>query len=192
MSNAKSRNAREASAIVEMFQKNESRLKRFLRRFTRNRDDIEDICQETIVRAIEAEKCREIREPEAYLFGVAKNIVRKHLDEESRKLADFIEDFTPEEYISSETLVEEVIDERQKMLWFSEAVATLPRQCQRVFLMKKVYGYSHKDIAGELGISISTVEKHVAAGLKRCSEYLQKKSEPMRSDQSSVGKSRGT
>jgi DNA-directed RNA polymerase specialized sigma24 family protein len=41
--------------------------------------------------------------------------------------------------------------------------------------MKKAYGYSHKEIAAQLGISTSTVEKHVAAGLKRCSEYMQKK-----------------
>ncbi len=33
--------------------------------------------------------------------------------------------------------------------------------------MKKVYGYSMKEIASKLDISPSTVEKHVAAGLKR-------------------------
>lgn len=167
-----------ASPVFKMFQKNESLLRKFLRRFTSNRHDIEDICQETILRAIEAEKSRTIEEPRAFLFGVAKNVVRKQLDKQSRALVDFIEDFTPEEYISNEPLTEDILDERQKMLWFAEAVTTLPGQCQRVFMMKKVHGYSHKEIAGRLHISISTVEKHVATGLKRCNDYLQKKLEP--------------
>jgi RNA polymerase sigma-70 factor (ECF subfamily) len=166
------------SPVFAMFRENETLLKKFLRRFANSRHDIEDICQETILRAIDAEKSRAIQEPRAFLFGVAKNIVRKQLDKRSRTLIDFIEDFTPEEYISNEPTIEDTLDERQKMLWFAEAVATLPGQCQRVFMMKKVHGYSHKEIADQLDISISTVEKHVATGLKRCSEYMQKKMEP--------------
>lgn len=165
------------SAVFAAFRENESILKRFLRRFTSSVHDIDDICQETILRALEAEKSRDIREPRAFLFGVTRNIVRKKLDRESRSVIDFIADFTPQEYLSDEPSVEESIDSRERMLLFMEAVATLPGQCQRVFVLKKVYGYSHKEIAGALGISISTVEKHVAAGLKRSSDYMQWKAE---------------
>ena len=55
---------------------------------------------------------------------------------------------------------------------FCRAVASLPAQCRKAFLMRKVYGMSHKDVAEQLGISISTVEKHVASGLLRCSTHL--------------------
>lgn len=65
--------------IFGAFQECEVVLKRFLRRFTSNKHDIEDICQETILRALEAEKSRVIDEPRAFLFGVSKNIVRKRL-----------------------------------------------------------------------------------------------------------------
>lgn len=40
---------------------------------------------------------------------------------------------------------------------------------------EKVYGYSHNEIASRLGISISTTEKHVATGLKRCNSYINNK-----------------
>jgi RNA polymerase sigma factor (sigma-70 family) len=165
----------DSSPVFKMFQENETILKRFLRRFMSNFHDVEDICQETILRALEAEKSREINEPRAFLFGVTKNIVRKKLDKESRTVIDFIEDFTPQEYLAEEPGVEETIDSRRQMQIFTAAVATLPQQCQRVFVMKKVYGYSHKEIAKQLGISISTVEKHVATGLKRCGDYMDKK-----------------
>lgn len=170
----KSDGSNDISPVSSMFQENESILKKFLRRFVSNYHDIEDICQETILRALEAEKSRDILEPRAYLFGITKNIVRKKLDKESKSIIDFIEDFMPQEYRTNEPSIEECVDARQQMLIFVEAVATLPKQCQKVFTLKKVYGYSHKEIARKLGISTSTVEKHVATGLKRCDDYMKK------------------
>ena len=158
-----------------MFQEQETILRKFLRRFMSNFHDIEDICQETILRALEAEKSRDIQDPRAFLFGVTKNIVRRKLDKESKAIIDFIADITLQEYITNEPPVEECLDSRRQMLVFTEAVAMLPQQCRRVFILKKVYGYSHKEIARQLGISTSTVEKHVATGLKRCSDYMLKK-----------------
>jgi RNA polymerase sigma-70 factor (ECF subfamily) len=38
--------------------------------------------------------------------------------------------------------------------------------------MRKVYGYSHSEIAEELNMSVSTVEKHLANGLRRCNAYM--------------------
>lgn len=169
---SKDRQTREASRVFGVFQENESVLKRFLRRFTSSQQDVEDICQETVLRALEAEKSRQIREPRAFLFGVARNIVRKDLDKKSRALVDFVEDFASQEYAADEPSIEDCLDARQRMILFGQAVATLPGQCQRVFLMKKVHGYSHKEIARKLDISVSTVEKHASSGLKRCSDYM--------------------
>ena len=48
----------------------------------------------------------------------------------------------------------------------------LPVQARRVFVLKKVYGYSQREIAEELGLAQSTVEKHVALAVRRCAEYM--------------------
>ena len=146
----------------------------FVRRFFASNFDIEDICQETVTRALEAEKNRQIEDPGAFLFGVARNVVRKRLDKKSRSLIDFVDDFSADYYEADQPSIENRVDEQQRMLLFASAVETLPRQCQRVFVLKKVYGYSHKEIAAKLEISVSTVEKHVAAGLKRCMDQMEK------------------
>ncbi len=161
------------SRIFNVFLDNEVMIKRFLRRYSSNSHDIEDISQETILRALHAEKNRDIHQPKAFLFGVAKNIARKSLENKSRSLIDFIEDFGEKEYLSDEPSIDEHLDGRRKILVFWEAVSELPPQCQKVFVLKKVLGYSHKEIAKALGISTSTVEKHVATGLKRCSKYME-------------------
>jgi len=46
----------------------------------------------------------------------------------------------------------------------SEAVGSLPEQCRRVFVLKKVYGLSQEEVAARVGIAESTVEKHIAKG----------------------------
>jgi DNA-directed RNA polymerase specialized sigma24 family protein len=48
----------------------------------------------------------------------------------------------------------------------------LPLQCRRAFLLKKAYGLSRKEIASYMGITESTVQKHVAKGVMLCAEYL--------------------
>ena len=171
--NSKRRVALFDSRIFNVFLENEVIIKRFLRRYSSNSHDIDDISQETILRALHAEQNREIHEPRAFLFGVAKNIARKSLEKKARSLIDFIEDFGEKEYLSNEPSIDEQFDSRRKMLVFWEAVSGLPPQCQKVFVLKKVHGYSHKEIAKNLEISISTVEKHAATGLKRCSEYME-------------------
>ena len=48
----------------------------------------------------------------------------------------------------------------------------LPPLCRRVFVLRKVYRLSHDEISEVLGVSHSTIEKHVAKGLIRCRDYL--------------------
>ena len=39
-------------------------------------------------------------------------------------------------------------------------------------MLRKVYGFSQRKVARQLAIAESTVEKHVALGLRRCSERM--------------------
>ncbi|MFA7555808.1 MAG: sigma factor [Spongiibacteraceae bacterium] len=50
------REERKISEVFRVFVEKETILKKFLRRYTSNFHDIEDICQETILRALQVEK----------------------------------------------------------------------------------------------------------------------------------------
>jgi len=47
-----------------------------------------------------------------------------------------------------------------------KAVKELPTQCSRIFKMNRFEGYSNKEIAGKLDISIRTVETQISKALK--------------------------
>ncbi len=97
------------ASIVNAFRSSENRLRAFVRRLVVNDSDVDDICQETVLRALEAEKQRTIDSPEAFLFGVARNVVRKQLAKQSRSVIDLVDGLAPDEYaadIDNDTLLD--------------------------------------------------------------------------------------
>lgn len=136
--------------------------------------DIEDIVQETFIRCFEAASQRTIRHPQSFMLRTARNLALNHVTRAEHRLTDQVGDFSALDVYSSRDSVEANVGARQKFLLFCRAVRTLPLQCRRAFLLKKVYGFSQREIAVFLGLSESTVEKHISKGLLMCSEYLAK------------------
>ena len=162
------------SKVFASFSENEPALKRYLARFFSRSQDVDDVAQETFLKAFASEIKTEVRSPKSFLFKVAKNIALNEIAKKSNSTTDFIEDT-----IGTETLLdtrcastEDVIDSRRKLLVFSKAVASLPPKCRQAFLMRKMDGLRVKDVAKALDISVSGVEKHIALGLLKCSQYF--------------------
>ncbi|MDT8398225.1 MAG: sigma-70 family RNA polymerase sigma factor [Pseudomonadales bacterium] len=162
----------EEGGIYITFLKNRLLLKRFVSRFFKRSHDIEDIVQETFVKALEAECKNKIQSPKAYLFQTAKNLSVKEVSKFSTRLQDSIEDYLPEGMLVTETTIEDQVESLQKLTLFCQALRGLPVQCRRVYILRKVYGYTQKEIAGSLGISENTVERHIAKGILRCNEHM--------------------
>jgi len=105
---------------------------------------------------------------------MAQNLARDHVKTASYRLSDPLESID-EAWIDQGDEVYRLAVSSEEFRQFCEAVRQLPLQCRRAFVLKKVYGYSQKDIAKELKISESTVEKHVALGLRRCAGKIHSK-----------------
>jgi len=140
--------------------------------------DIEDIVQETYVRVCQVENFERISCVRSFLFKTAKNLALDHVKRSEHRLASGVE--SEEEYGANSSC--EPDDPYRQALSnaefaeFCEAIRQLPLQCRRVFVLKKVYGYSQREIAETLGISQSTVEKHIATGMRKCHLAMIKKS----------------
>ena len=158
--------------VTRAFLTHETAIRAFLRRFLSNSQETEDLTQEVFIRAYQSEKTQKIQQPKAFLYGIARNLARKEISRKSRAIIEYIEDFAPSEDLSNETAVEDIADSRQKLRLLSEAVAQLPPQCRKVFVLRKVYGFSVKEIARQLKISASTVEKHIAAGVRKTADHV--------------------
>jgi RNA polymerase sigma factor (sigma-70 family) len=159
--------------ILDIYEKNRASLRRFISRFSVSSQDIDDITQETFLRAYQVEKKRKIDEPKALLFRIARNLVLDDLAKKKvRSIVHFLEDAGDWEVALEGDALEDNILAQEKLGIFCEAIATLPPQCRKVVLLKKVYGFSHKEIAKQLGISVSTTEKHLVKAVRQCSNVI--------------------
>lgn len=138
----------------------------------RSTDDIEDIVQETFVKSYEAELKQEIRYERTYMLRTAKNLALNHVSRASERHNQSLDDMDTLPHNLTSVELEKQVESKERFLNFCRATDTLSVEVKRVFLLKKVYGMSQRDIAQYVGLSESTVEKHVAKGLLQCSLYL--------------------
>jgi RNA polymerase sigma-70 factor (ECF subfamily) len=143
-----------------------------------NPHDVEDVLQEAFVRSFEAEGSRTIHDARAFLLRTARNVALDHVSSASYRRTGSLHSFDEDQFIDQAAPVEAQVDSEQRFLAFCEAVGSLPEQCRRVFVLRKVYGLSQQEIALRLGIAQSTVEKHIAKGLLLCSERMSQGARP--------------
>ncbi len=147
-------------------------LRRFITRYFARPEDVEDVLQETFVRVDQA-KTVDIRSPKSYLFRVAKNIALSELTKKSTMVTGYIEELADSNIDSCSIPLDEQVLSELRMEAFAHAVAALPAQCRRVFMLRKLHGMGPTEIAKKLQISVSTVETHLTKGLLKCSEYME-------------------
>lgn len=163
------------SRVTEEFMKNLGGLRSYLSGFFHSTHDIEDILQDTYIRAVEAEKINQIQTPKAFLYKICKNLAINHHNKAAQKLTSYIEDFEELHVLDSTASLEDSIEQENRFVQFCNAVKLLPTQCRSVFVLKKVYGLSSKEIAQRMDISVSTIDKHLAKGMVSCRNNLERK-----------------
>ena len=139
--------------------------------------EIEDIVQETYVRVCQEENKSHIRCQRSFMLKVARNLAFDYVKKAETRLATSLEGselnaLQDVVHISDEDETYSKVLADQEFAHFCEAVGHLPVQCRKVFVLKKVYGYTQKEIAEYMNLSESTVEKHVANGIKHCTKYM--------------------
>jgi RNA polymerase sigma-70 factor (ECF subfamily) len=177
------------TGVSSTFIENIDFLKNFLKRFLSKDEDIEDVTQEAYLKAVNIENKSNINNPKAYLFRVAKNVALNELNRKSRQMTVYIEDRLASIPVDGKDTLEDELEAQQSVMLYYKAANALPSKCRRVFLLRKVNGMSHKEIAEHLGITISTVEKHLRNGTRSCRDYIRQANQPdNQTEQSSVKK----
>lgn len=138
-------------------------------------DDIEDIIQEAFTESFTASRRREISSPKSYLFIVARNILSKRFAKERKIVFRELDAAAISTIPTDAPTVDEQLFQRMKIVVLMEAVDALPRQCRRVFILRKFLGMSQKQIASELNISTSTVERHITNAIAKIRSTLQRR-----------------
>ncbi len=152
-----------------------SELKRYIVRLLPNSRftaEVDDIAQEVFLRAYAAKKRQKLEFGKAYLFKVARHISFNISRKNHRSVEDVVADFVYEGVAEEVQGQAEQLFQRDRLKALNEAMAVLPPKCRKVFFLRHFEGLSHKEIAKNMDISTSTVEKHIAKALLVTSRHM--------------------
>jgi RNA polymerase sigma factor (sigma-70 family) len=135
-------------------------------------EEIEDIVQETFILSYAASRKKKIDGPRAFMMQTAKNLALNITKRADHKQHFSFDELPDEDFAMHAGNVEDRYQAEEMFVYFCRAIAELPVDCRRVFILKKVYGLTQAEIAERFGISASMVEKHVAKGMARTGKYM--------------------
>jgi len=123
-----------------------------------------EIVQESYLVLTKTAQSQTIEQPRGFLFRVATNLAFDYL-KHNKVVVNHVEKHG-QDYPQETPSTEHIVEQQQRLEMFRKMLDELPPRCRDVFILYKVHGKSYKEIAAELSISQSGVEKHIMKGLK--------------------------
>ena len=153
-------------ALRDLYSEHHGWLHGWLRRRLGNACDAADLAQDTFVRVLRARNASEIREPRDYLATVARGLMVDHFRRRALEQAylEALASLPEDEQPSPETqaLLFEALMEIDRLL------DGLGAKVKRSFLLAQVEGLTYAEIAERQGISLRTVNNHMAKAIEHC------------------------
>jgi RNA polymerase sigma-70 factor (ECF subfamily) len=134
--------------------------------------DVDDVVQESYLRIWKARFAHPIDSTKAFLFTIARRLALDTLRKERNSPLDRVGDLASSRVLDAAPDAAAALITQDELSHLADAIAALPARTRVVIVLHKLKGRSHKEVAGQLGISVRTVEKLCFRGLKRCHEHL--------------------
>lgn len=163
----------EKPSFLSAFSKSSKLIRHFVAKIVRP-EDVEDIVQETFIKSYEADLKQDIEYSQSYMLKTARNLALNHVAKWDNRYTDSYDESCDESVKVKSIKLEDEVTSKERFLQFCRATDKLSPQVKKCFILKKVYGLSQKEIAAQMNISESTVEKHIAKGLLFAMKSMQR------------------
>ncbi len=159
-------------AYEKLYRTMQPRLYAFCRKIIEDREIARDIVQEVFVSFWENHKTILIHTSlSSYLFRMTYLKCLNHLRQ--LKIDNKYQNYAALKLKESEMMHFDPDYNPDGSIFFNEieslvnkAIESLPEQCKHIFILSRVEGMDHKEIAAKLEISVRTVEAHIYRALK--------------------------
>jgi len=138
-------------------------LHRFIAGRLRDRDESEDLVQETFLRLYDYRRTRTVADVGAFCFAVARNLIRDHLRRRAGHATAPAE--AMEEIACPAPRADEILAYRERVEVLRQALRAMPALRREVFLRRRLDEQDVATISAALGIGRAAVEKHVSRAL---------------------------
>ena len=164
--------------ISELMTQHGTALEKYLARKLDSPDDAAEVAQESFLRLHRMQQPQNLDNARAFLFQVASNLA---IDQLRRRTLHFRFMKSEKGLVESEEASdsnaiaaspEHILAAREKLGHIYNAVDELPFKVKQAFLLHRHRGMSYNDIATEMDVSVSSVEKYILEALRHCRRKL--------------------
>jgi RNA polymerase sigma-70 factor (ECF subfamily) len=152
-----------AARVSALHQQLRGPLQRFFATYRLNAADADDLTQEVFLRLVRPGQTAQLRNPVAFAFTLARNLVRdraRRLHTRCAQASVAIEDV---DLPCGMPTPEQALEQLDRLKAAESVLASLKPNARDAFLLRRVCGYEYADIAACMGVSVSMVEKHMMA-----------------------------
>ena len=155
--------------VEKLFAEHRRALQAYFHRRIRTKSDASDLAQEVYVRMLRVSDTDTIRDPQRYLFAVARNLVKEHalLDRRQANFVD-IDEASVQEQLGDLPSLDSELDDIQQADLLRTALEQLPAKWRTAVILQYRYELTYAEIAEHLGVSSNMVKKYLAQALGRC------------------------
>ncbi|MGH8613585.1 MAG: RNA polymerase sigma factor [Gammaproteobacteria bacterium] len=154
-----------------LFQRHRAELRATLARRV-GADDAEDLVQDAFLRLLQRDAADPVRHPRAFLFKTAFNLTLDNARKAERCTRLTENENYAETLASPAPPPDTAADGAWQFERFVEALGELPLMYQQAFLLSKIHGLTHPEIATRLGVSQKTAQRYILQALGHCIRRL--------------------
>lgn len=159
---------RNKGALETVFNRYYGSLCRFGIAYENNLDVVQEKVSDVFIQLWNShERLQEVKKPKTYLFVVVKNKLIEPVS--YQKMKQTLDQGLEDEYAASPCIEQEIINQEQREMYvrrIHEILGHIPKKSRQVFEMSRLDDLKYKEISEILGISVKTVESHMAIALK--------------------------
>ena len=151
----------------------------YVRKIVSSPDDVQGVMQDDYLKVYVAlgKASNKNQSPAALLYTTARNLAISRLRHQKDVRHSITAVSVAEELRGDRGTAEQTLCESQRLNELLLIINNLPPKCRDVFVLRWIHGLSQRAIAEQLGIAESTVEKHLAKGLRYCKNEIRHKAE---------------
>ncbi len=163
-----------AHGFSRLFSEQRAPLNSYFLKRTAHAWDAQDLVQETYLRLLAADQhgAESIRNPEAYLYTIAANLMKKHavMRRSAPVGTEGLEDII--ERLATPCDAAAGVDREVRRQRLGELIGRLSPKCRAVLVMHYRDELSYREIGEQLSISASMVKKYIVKALAVCRQGM--------------------
>jgi RNA polymerase sigma-70 factor (ECF subfamily) len=141
-------------------------LARYFRRRLPDANEVDDLVQEVFLRIVRRGNSQDLDRFEGYAFETAASVIKDRFRRRRVRMSASHVAFEPDLHGQTDVSPEQTVLAREALRSTTRAIMALPERTRTIFILRRLEGLSHPEIARRLGLSLSTVEKHIQRAAK--------------------------